>query len=122
MFTWILAQWEEYHTSIMLYGNSFYGVLEANYSICLIHLITGIVGPQLWQKQLVELLPMVKGTGAESYSKWLWQGHDGACLGCCCQYQHGLAGLPGPLQHLQLCACTQEVIHLHVACCSPDSE
>jgi len=33
MVPWVLAQWEEYHTGIMMYGTRFYGVLEANYSI-----------------------------------------------------------------------------------------
>lgn len=57
MFTWILAQWEEYHTSIMLYGNSFYGVLEANYCIAALHLVTFAAGPQLWRTPATKLLP-----------------------------------------------------------------
>jgi ethanolaminephosphotransferase len=57
MFTWILAQWEEYHTSIMLYGNSYYGVLEANYCIAALHLVTFIVGPQLWRTPATDVFP-----------------------------------------------------------------
>lgn len=59
MFTWILAQWEEYHTGIMLYGNSFYGVLEANYSISAIHILTYIAGPAFWRQTVGELLPQL---------------------------------------------------------------
>lgn len=58
MFTWILAQWEEYHTSIMLYGNSYYGVLEANYCIAALHIVTFIVGPQLWRTPATDVLPL----------------------------------------------------------------
>lgn len=31
MVPWVLAQWEEYHTGVMMYGTKYYGVLEANY-------------------------------------------------------------------------------------------
>jgi len=48
-YTWVLAQWEEYHTSIMLYGNEFYGVLECNYSIAAIHVLTAVAGPLFWR-------------------------------------------------------------------------
>ena len=58
MFTWILAQWEEYHTGIMLYGNSYYGVLEANYCIAAVHVITYVVGPQLWRTPATKILPI----------------------------------------------------------------
>ncbi|GBF87918.1 CDP-Ethanolamine:DAG ethanolamine phosphotransferase [Raphidocelis subcapitata] len=58
MLTWILAQWEEYHTSIMLYGNSFYGVLEANYCIAAVHLVTFVAGPQLWRLPATAILPL----------------------------------------------------------------
>jgi hypothetical protein len=57
MFTWILAQWEEYHTSIMLYGNSYYGVLEANYCIAALHIVTFLAGPQLWRTPATAVLP-----------------------------------------------------------------
>ncbi|GAX76340.1 hypothetical protein CEUSTIGMA_g3786.t1 [Chlamydomonas eustigma] len=46
---WMLAQWEEYHTGVMVYGTRFYGVLEANYSICVVHLVTGLFGPAIWR-------------------------------------------------------------------------
>lgn len=58
MFTWILAQWEEYHTSIMLYGNSYYGVLEANYCIAALHLVTFFVGPWLWRVPATDIIPL----------------------------------------------------------------
>lgn len=28
---WSLAQWVEYHTGHMLYGNAYYGIMEATY-------------------------------------------------------------------------------------------
>lgn len=59
MFTWILAQWEEYHTSLMLYGNSFYGVLECNYTLALVHVIAACVGPAFWRRPLTSLLPFL---------------------------------------------------------------
>ncbi|KAI8470281.1 MAG: CDP-Ethanolamine:DAG ethanolamine phosphotransferase [Monoraphidium minutum] len=58
MFTWILAQWEEYHTSIMLYGNSFYGVLEANYTIATVHIVTFFVGAAFWRRPATDIIPL----------------------------------------------------------------
>lgn len=46
---WLLAQWEEYHTGVMMYGTRYYGVMEANYSICLVHLISALAGPGVWR-------------------------------------------------------------------------
>lgn len=61
MFTWILAQWEEYHTSLMLYGNEYYGVLECNYTLALVHLLTFFVGQEFWRSQITDYLPAVAG-------------------------------------------------------------
>jgi hypothetical protein len=49
---WVLAQWEEYFTGVMMYGTRLYGVLEANYSICAVHLITFALGPAVWATRL----------------------------------------------------------------------
>jgi ethanolaminephosphotransferase len=57
MFTWILAQWEEYHTGVMRYGNAFYGVLEANYCLAAVHVLTMVVGSAWWQQPVNSLLP-----------------------------------------------------------------
>lgn len=57
MFTWILAQWEEYHTGVMRYGNAFYGVLEANYCLAAVHVLTMVVGSSWWQQPVNALLP-----------------------------------------------------------------
>lgn len=65
MFTWILAQWEEYHTSIMLYGNSYYGVLEANYCIAALHIITFLAGPQLWRTPATDIIPLRQLEGVQ---------------------------------------------------------
>jgi phosphatidylglycerophosphate synthase len=66
---WVLAQWEEYHTGIMLYGNDYYGVLEANYSIALVHILTAIFGPGIWQVNCSALLPLDLGLGLEVLSR-----------------------------------------------------
>lgn len=108
MFTWILAQWEEYHTGIMLYGNSFYGVLEANYCIAALHLITFAVGPQLWRLPATTVLPIKQ---LEGVREWLWWGGGGRSTAS----SRGGSGspsllprslLPGPLaaRRAQLCA------------------
>ena len=42
---WVLAHWEEYHSGIMLYGNGYWGVTEANYLMIALHFFTATVGP-----------------------------------------------------------------------------
>uniref|UniRef100_A0A7R9VBS8 CDP-alcohol phosphatidyltransferase n=1 Tax=Chlamydomonas euryale TaxID=1486919 RepID=A0A7R9VBS8_9CHLO len=59
LFPWILAQWEEYHTGVMMYGTRLYGVLEANYSICIVHLASWALGPKVWAVTLP--MPFVGG-------------------------------------------------------------
>lgn len=59
MFIWICAQWEEYHTGIMLYGNEYFGVLECNYSLAMVHVVTAIIGPELYQNRLSDYVPIV---------------------------------------------------------------
>lgn len=49
---WILAQWEEYHTGIMQYGNGYFGILEANYALAAVHLISAVLGPDIWKAKL----------------------------------------------------------------------
>lgn len=58
MFTWILAQWEEYHTSVMKYGNQYYGVLECNYTLAAVHMATFILGPAFWRDPATNYLPI----------------------------------------------------------------
>ncbi len=70
MFTWVLAQWEEYHTGLMLYGNSFYGVLECNYTLASVHLVTLALGPEFWRTPLVELLPAVAQLPVSGLQHW----------------------------------------------------
>ncbi len=45
MVPWLLAHWEEYHSGIMLYGNGYWGVTEANYVMVALHLLTAFAGP-----------------------------------------------------------------------------
>lgn len=49
---WSLAQWAEYHTGMMYYGNPVYGVLEANYTLAVFSVITLMVGADTWHMQL----------------------------------------------------------------------
>mmetsp|Transcript_6585 Transcript_6585/g.17056 ORF Transcript_6585/g.17056 Transcript_6585/m.17056 type:complete len:382 (+) Transcript_6585:531-1676(+) len=49
---WLLAQWEEYHTGVMLYGNGYWGVLEINYGVALLHFISAAFGPDVWKTNL----------------------------------------------------------------------
>jgi hypothetical protein len=60
MFIWICAQWEEYHTSNMVYGNAYFGVLECNYSLAAVHFVTAIIGPEPYQEKLVYYAPFVE--------------------------------------------------------------
>lgn len=32
MIPWVAAQWEEYHTGLMLYGNGYYGITEVRHT------------------------------------------------------------------------------------------
>lgn len=64
MVPWMLAQWEEYHTGIMMYGNKWYGVLEANYSICAVHLLSAALGLRFWQTQVPLPRPIAWALGA----------------------------------------------------------
>lgn len=79
MFTWILAQWEEYHTSIMLYGNSYYGVLEANYCIAALHLVTFFAGPALWRTPATKVFPF---EALEGVREWRLGGRRAHGLPC----------------------------------------
>ena len=45
---WLTAHWEEYHTGVMLYGNGAWGVTEANYAVVSLHVVSGILGPDIW--------------------------------------------------------------------------
>lgn len=58
MFIWICAQWEEYHTGIMLYGNEYFGVLECNYSLAAIHLMTAIIGTELYEQKIGDYIDL----------------------------------------------------------------
>lgn len=72
MFIWILAQWEEYHTSLMLYGNEYYGVLECNYTLALVHLVTFVLGQEFWRAPLTKFVPAAAGVKyLGEWSEWL---------------------------------------------------
>lgn len=68
MFIWICAQWEEYHTGLMLYGNEYFGVLECNYSLAAVHLVTFVFGPDFYLDRVGDYvdLPIIRNM-RESY-------------------------------------------------------
>jgi len=47
-----IAQWQEYHTHIMVHAMGWVGVTEAQFFTISIHLLSGLFGPQLFQLQL----------------------------------------------------------------------
>ncbi|KAK9844095.1 hypothetical protein WJX81_004397 [Elliptochloris bilobata] len=53
---WVAAHWEEYHTGVMLYGNGYWGVTEANYLMVAVHLFTAAVGPGFWRWRVADML------------------------------------------------------------------
>nr|BAU37044.1 ethanolaminephosphotransferase [Chlamydomonas asymmetrica] len=54
---WLVSHYEEYHTGVLMYGDGFFGILEANYTLAIIMLITGYAGPSFWHQPLLPLLP-----------------------------------------------------------------
>lgn len=44
---WVLAHLEEYHSGNLLYGNGLVGVLEANYALAGLSLVSAIAGEQV---------------------------------------------------------------------------
>jgi hypothetical protein len=78
MFIWICAQWEEYHTGNMVYGNEYFGVLECNYSLAAVHVFTAIMGPQFFRQQVKDVftLPVVSDYIGD-WSEW----HAECCAG-----------------------------------------
>ena len=57
MLPWILAHWEEYHTGTLIYGTGWYGVMEGNYTLAIIHLLVYVFGVGMWTRTLNEILP-----------------------------------------------------------------
>ena len=54
---WLAAHWEEYHCGEMLYGNGFWGVTEANYTLVALHFVSAIFGPAMWSRNVVDVAP-----------------------------------------------------------------
>lgn len=55
MFPWILAQWEEYHTSQMVYNNGYWGGTEMIYGATVFHFLTAAFGGQIWTMVLFNI-------------------------------------------------------------------
>ena len=55
----------------MVYGTKYYGVMEANYSICLVHLLTAWLGPGMWRMRVPLPLPGLLGTDASEQEQSL---------------------------------------------------
>ncbi|KAL3137923.1 hypothetical protein ABBQ38_005170 [Trebouxia sp. C0009 RCD-2024] len=56
MIPWQLAHWEEYHTGMLFYGTKYWGITEANYLLVLLHIMTGILGPEIWIADVAAML------------------------------------------------------------------
>lgn len=54
---WLSSHWEEYHTGVLMYGDGYFGVLEANYILALISLTSGVFGPGVWATPMARLIP-----------------------------------------------------------------
>ena len=55
---WLMAHWEEYHSGVMLYGNGWWGVTEANYTLVALHFVSAAFGARrVWSAPLATLLP-----------------------------------------------------------------
>ncbi|MEW5306169.1 MAG: hypothetical protein WDW36_008656 [Sanguina aurantia] len=52
---WVFGHWEEYHTGVLMYGNTWFGVLEANYSLAFAQFLTAAMGAGVWDTQVVTL-------------------------------------------------------------------
>eukprot|EP00201_Polytomella_parva_P004679 CAMPEP_0175087118 /NCGR_PEP_ID=MMETSP0052_2-20121109/29649_1 /TAXON_ID=51329 ORGANISM="Polytomella parva, Strain SAG 63-3" /NCGR_SAMPLE_ID=MMETSP0052_2 /ASSEMBLY_ACC=CAM_ASM_000194 /LENGTH=298 /DNA_ID=CAMNT_0016359421 /DNA_START=221 /DNA_END=1117 /DNA_ORIENTATION=+ len=58
MLPWICSQYEEYHTGHMIYGNGYFGVLEANYILAFVFALSGIFGPSFWSRIVFSAVPL----------------------------------------------------------------
>lgn len=55
---WLMAHWEEYHSGVMLYGNGWWGVTEANYTLVALHFISAAYGARaVWATPLAKIMP-----------------------------------------------------------------
>lgn len=57
--TWMLAHWEEYHTGFLMYGNGLCGVLEGNYALAIMSIISAVFGAAVWDTPVTSLLPFL---------------------------------------------------------------
>lgn len=60
------STWEEYHTHL-LFLSKFSGPVEGILIICALYIVTGIAGPEIWQKHLVDLDLSSLGNGFGTY-------------------------------------------------------
>lgn len=51
------SNWSEHHTGILQTSVGQFGVTEAEYSLGLVQLLTGIYGQNMWKISLSDLLP-----------------------------------------------------------------
>lgn len=54
---WLISHWEEYHTGVLMYGDGFFGIMEANYTLAAANFVTGLFGPGLWETPMQRLIP-----------------------------------------------------------------
>jgi hypothetical protein len=92
----------------MLYGNEYFGVLECNYSLAAVHLVTAFVGPQFYEKKVGTYLdlPIVKD--------WSEYGVEGGWVGSPVGVEAWQVGGGG--RQMQLVVSSKEGSWLVVAC------
>ncbi|KAG2485052.1 hypothetical protein HYH03_016150 [Edaphochlamys debaryana] len=54
---WLISHWEEYHTGILMYGDGWFGILEANYVLAIITFISGTFGVGVYETPMQSLVP-----------------------------------------------------------------
>ena len=60
---WLMAHWEEYHSGVMLYGNGWWGVTEANYTLVALHFISAAFGARaVFGRPLTAAIPTALAT------------------------------------------------------------
>mmetsp|Transcript_19187 Transcript_19187/g.33054 ORF Transcript_19187/g.33054 Transcript_19187/m.33054 type:complete len:405 (-) Transcript_19187:1249-2463(-) len=64
---WMLAHLEEYHSGQLLYGNGLVGILEANYALAGLSLMSAYAGEQMWNIPLAQVLPFLPSDLLQPY-------------------------------------------------------
>lgn len=68
---WLMAHWEEYHTGVMLYGNGWWGVTEANYILVCLHACSAAFGPRFMRTPLIAIVPSALAARCPSLASFM---------------------------------------------------